>query len=297
VRPAGPLLQYAVLDVFAAGRAPFAGNPLAVVLEADGLSTRQMQALAREFNLSETTFPLPPTAPGADYLLRIFTPAAELPFAGHPSIGSAWLMRESGRAEPIDGILRQECGAGVLPLRFQADGAIELTGGRPALGPPLPPGPLLAAVGLSSADLADEPPRVCGGGVEYAVLAVRPDAVARVSVDAAALRAAPGGASGVAVVSWSPSHRLAHLRMFAPDLGVIEDPATGSAVVALGVWLAASGLVPAHASTSFDVVQGAEIGRPSTLAGTVVTAAGAAVECRVAGTAVPVAAGEIAVPS
>jgi trans-2,3-dihydro-3-hydroxyanthranilate isomerase len=97
-------------------------------------------------------------------------------------------------------------------------------------------------------------------------------------------------------MSWSPSYKVAHLRMFAPDLGVIEDPATGSAVVALGVWLAASGLVAPDGTTAFDVVQGAEIGRPSTLAGTVVTAGGAAVECRVAGTAVPVATGEIAVP-
>src|SRR6476646_11888051 len=101
-------LDYYVVDVFT--DRPFAGNPLAAVFGADDLDTTQMQAIAREFNLSETTFVLAPTTPEATYRLRIFTPMAELPFAGHPSIGTAWVMRDLGRIDA--GPIVQECGAG-----------------------------------------------------------------------------------------------------------------------------------------------------------------------------------------
>ena len=117
-----PQLPYHVVDVFA--EAPFAGNPLAVVLDAEALTTEQMQTLANEFQLSETTFPLRPTpdeaARGVDYRLRIFTPVNELPFAGHPSVGTAWLMARLGRVSP--GTVVQACGAGDLPLDVPADG-------------------------------------------------------------------------------------------------------------------------------------------------------------------------------
>ena len=105
-----PTLPYHVLDVFT--DRPFAGNPLAVVLDADDLSAGQMQAVAREFNLSETTFPLP--SDQADYRVRIFTPGQDLPFAGHPSVGTAWLLARLGRIRT--GPVRQECGAGILPV-------------------------------------------------------------------------------------------------------------------------------------------------------------------------------------
>ena len=114
---AGELL-YHVVDVFVVDGQPFTGNPLAVVLDADRLSAAQMQALAREFALSETAFPLPAQAAGADYRLRIFTPEEELPFAGHPSVGSAWLLSALGRVPAGRSTLRQECGVGVLPVRF-----------------------------------------------------------------------------------------------------------------------------------------------------------------------------------
>src|SRR4051812_22554997 len=123
----GPeLLDYEVVDVFAP-RA-FAGNPLAVVFDADRLTSEQCQALAFEFHLSETSFLSAPTEPGADYRVRIFTPFAELPFAGHPSVGAAHTLVRTGRLAA--GTLRQECGAGVLDLVGDDGGAL-LTGGRP----------------------------------------------------------------------------------------------------------------------------------------------------------------------
>ncbi len=106
------MLTYDVVDVFT-DRA-YAGNPLAVVHGGVGLSTAQMQLIAGEFNLSETVFPLPPTTPDADYRLRIFTPCLELPFAGHPSVGAAWVLAQDGLIGPGDVV--QECGAGLLPV-------------------------------------------------------------------------------------------------------------------------------------------------------------------------------------
>src|SRR5919112_348919 len=122
------MLDYEIVDVFAP-RA-FAGNPLAVVFDADRLTTEQCQALAFEFHLSETSFLSAPTEPGADYKVRIFTPFAELPFAGHPSVGAAHTLVRTGRLG--SGTVRQECGAGVLDLEVDDDGA-RLTGGRPTV--------------------------------------------------------------------------------------------------------------------------------------------------------------------
>src|SRR3954449_6870072 len=154
-----PELQYEVVDVFAP-RA-YAGNPLAVVFDADELSTEQCQALANEFHLSETSFLMRPTEDGAnsgaDYRVRIFTPSAELPFAGHPSVGAAHTLVRSGRLPA--GTLHQECGAGVLDLVVDDDGAL-LTGGPPTVedGPDL--AALAEAVGLSPADTVGIPAQV-----------------------------------------------------------------------------------------------------------------------------------------
>ena len=125
-----PTLPYHVLDVFT--DRPYAGNPLAVVLGGDDLSTESMQAIAREFNLSETTFPT--SSDRADYKVRIFTAGTELPFAGHPSIGTAWLLARLGRI-PV-GDVRQDCAAGVLPITVTESGAT-LTGGTPTVSDPL----------------------------------------------------------------------------------------------------------------------------------------------------------------
>ncbi|MFG2099293.1 MULTISPECIES: PhzF family phenazine biosynthesis protein [Micromonospora] len=282
-------LAYEIVDVFT--DRPFAGNPLAVVFGAEGLATEQMQALALEFNLSETVFVLPPTQVGATYRARIFTPVEELPFAGHPSVGAA--VTASRRGMFGVGQVTQECGAGVLPIQVTATGAT-LTGGTPTLGPELDPEPLLEMAGLSADDHVGPAPRVAGCGLEFPYLPVRPDAVARARVNAAA--AQRYGVEHVSVFSWDADSQTAHTRVFVPGLGVPEDPATGSAALGLGVWLVASGLLPGEGRSSYDVVQGVEINRPSSLACTVTAAGGVAVGATVAGHVMPVARGEIMVP-
>jgi trans-2,3-dihydro-3-hydroxyanthranilate isomerase len=281
-------LDYHVVDVFT--ETAFAGNPLAVVLDAEHLTTAQMQAIAREFNLSETTFPLPPATTGADYRLRIFTPQSELPFAGHPSVGSAWLLHELGRLRA--GRVVQECGAGLLPIEIDAD-AVTLFGGTPHTGPALPADQILPAVGLAAEQVTGTPVRMCGVGLDFAFLHVHPDAVAAARiVDFAALAAV--GSGGLSVFSYDAGR--AHARVFAAGAGVPEDPATGSAALGLGVFLVASGLVGADATTSYVVEQGIEMGRPSRLACTVRTAGGRVEQSSVAGSVVRVAQGRIRVP-
>ena len=116
-----PLRPFLQLDVFA--DRPGNGNPLAVVLDADGLSDEAMQAIARWTRLPETTFVLAPTVPGASYRVRMFSPRREVPFAGHPSVGTAHVLLESGRVALIEGLLHQQCEVGVLPLSVEGDGA------------------------------------------------------------------------------------------------------------------------------------------------------------------------------
>lgn len=292
MRASSATLAYEVVDVFT--DRPFAGNPLAVVLDADDLPDRALQVLAAEFGLSETAFPVQ-AGPGADYRLRIFTPEVELPFAGHPSVGAAWVLHRLGRL--VAGDVVQECGAGLLPVRVGADEVV-LTGGPPTCGPPLDPAALLAAVGLGPGDLAGLPRRA-GAGIEFSYLPVRAGAVALAEPDTAALRRLDLG-TGLSVTSWRPgAHRqpgAAHSRVFVPSVGVAEDPATGSAAVGLGAYLAAAGLVP-DGDTAYVVTQGLEVGRPSTMRCTVRVVAGAAVSTSVAGAVVPIARGEVRRPA
>jgi trans-2,3-dihydro-3-hydroxyanthranilate isomerase len=277
-------LQYEVVDVFT--DTAFAGNPLAVVLDAEHLTTEQMQAIAREFNLSETTFPTSPPE-GATYGLRIFTPATELPFAGHPSVGSASVLHRLGRIEAGDNV--QACGAGLLPVHVGEQ--VTLTGGTPTVGDAVAASPFLAALGLTGADLAGPSTRWAGVGIEFAYVLVRPEALEAVKVDLGAVAAL--GGTGISLVSWDGS--LARTRVFPAGAGIVEDPATGSAALGFGVFLAASGLV-GDGVHDYVVSQGVEMGRPSTLTCRVHVEGGAAVKTTVSGTAVPVARGEIRVP-
>jgi len=280
-----PTLPYHVVDVFT--DRPYAGNPLAVVLGADDLPTESMQAIAGEFNLSETTFPM--SSDRADYKVRIFTPNSELPFAGHPSIGTAWLLARLGRI-PV-GDVRQDCGAGVLPVTVSESGAT-LTGGTPTVSDPLDAEPLLRAIGLEAGSLSGlAPVRTAGTGLEWTYLPVAGEAVARAAPDWVGISRAVSS-MGVAVFSWSDG--VAHLRAMT-DEG-FEDPATGSAALGFGVYLAASGLVP-DGTTEYRIQQGAEIGRPSTLYGTVTTDGGTIATVTVRGGVVPIATGEITPPA
>lgn len=283
------MLRYDVVDVFT-DRA-YAGNPLAVVHDGTDLSTAAMQVIAAEFGLSETAFPLPPTARTADYRLRIFTPGRELPFAGHPSVGAAWVLARAGLIPHGDVV--QECGAGLLPVRVDAAGA-QVQGGTPEVGPRRDGVELAASVGLGAADLDDAVPAgVAAAGIPYAFVVVRPVAVAAAIPDGAVVRAVTQGLTGLVVVSYDRDASRAHLRMFAPEVGVTEDPATGSAAVALGVFLVDRGVLAADGQTGFTVVQGAEIGRPSQLAVLVQARGGAAEQTSVHGNVAALARGEL----
>jgi trans-2,3-dihydro-3-hydroxyanthranilate isomerase len=274
----GPTLAYQVVDVF---------TSTASGLPANDLTTTQMQAIAGEFNLSETAFPL--AAPdGATYGLRIFTPSTELPFAGHPSIGSAWVLRGLGRID--DGANVQACGAGLLPVHVGDQ--VTLTGGTPSCSEPMASAPLLEALGLSGADLAGPAPRWSGAGIDFAFLLVRPEALAHAQPDVP--RIASLGRSGISLVVWDGA--VARCRVFPGGVGVLEDPATGSAALGLGVYLAASGLLQ-DGRHDYVVEQGHEMGRPSTLTCSVDVQDGVAVRTTVSGSVVPIARGEIRVPA
>ncbi|SFL94102.1 PhzF family phenazine biosynthesis protein [Geodermatophilus ruber] len=283
-------LDYEVVDVFAP-RA-FAGNPLAVVFDADELSTEQCQALAFEFHLSETSFLCAPTEPGADYRVRIFTPFTELPFAGHPSVGAAHTLVRAGRLPA--GTVRQECGAGVLDVVVDADGAT-LTGGTPTLEDGPDPAALAEAMGLSAADAVGLRADVAGCGLAFTYLAVHPGLVDHAAPDGDAL-AALGVGDGVSVLSWDAATSTAYARVFAEGLGWGEDPATGSAALGTGVWLVAVGLLAGEGTSSYVVRQGEKLGRPSVLSCTVLASDGRAVAATVQGAVVPVARGRIRVP-
>jgi trans-2,3-dihydro-3-hydroxyanthranilate isomerase len=284
------VLEYEVVDVFAP-RA-FAGNPLAVVFDADGLTTEQCQALAFEFHLSETSFLCAPTQPGAGYRVRIFTPFAELPFAGHPSVGAAHTLVRAGRLPA--GTLRQECGAGVLPIEVNDEGAT-LTGGRPTLEDGPDPALLAEAMGLSTADAVGLPAHVAGCGLPFAYLAVRREVVDEARPEPAAL-AALGVGEGVSVLAWDAEASTVYARVFANDLAWGEDPATGSAALGTGVWLVATGLLDPEGTSSYVVRQGEKLGRPSVLSCTVTAAGGRATGASVQGAVVPIAGGRILVP-
>ena len=290
-------LPFVVLDVFT--DRPFAGNPLAVVLDGENLTGEQMQQIAREFNLSETAFPLRPTeaevASGADYVLRIFTPEVELPFAGHPSVGTAWWLASTGRIGT--GLVHQLCGEGLLPLEV-SDGGATLTGGTPRVGERVSPTAALSAVGLSADALTDREVRVSTAGLPYAVLFVGPEHVARCRPNMQVLKdefSHPQEATGVYVVSWDASARHAHARMFAGDIGSPEDPATGSAALALAARLVADGEF-SDGRTTFTIDQGVEMGRPSRLTMTCDVVAGKADRLQVSGGAVLVSEGTVRVP-
>ncbi|RBY94417.1 phenazine biosynthesis protein PhzF [Blastococcus sp. TBT05-19] len=283
-------LDYEIVDVFAP-RA-FAGNPLAVVFDADDLSTEQCQALANEFHLSETSFLCAPTEPGADYRVRIFTTATELPFAGHPSVGAAHTLVRTGRLAA--GALRQECGAGVLDVVVDGDGAT-LTGGRPTLADGPAAEELARAMGLAPGDATGVPVALAGCGLPFSYLSVTREAVDRAVPDKAALRGL-GVGEGVSVLSWDAATSTAYARVFAQD-DAWEDPATGSAALGTGVWLVESGLLAGEGTSAYTIRQGEAMGRPSVLECTVTADGAVAVGATVRGAVVPVAGGRIRVPS
>jgi trans-2,3-dihydro-3-hydroxyanthranilate isomerase len=267
--------RYITVDVFT-DRA-FSGNPLAVVLDAGGLSTAQMQAIASEFNYAETTFVLPPRDPAHDAQVRIFTVKAEIPFAGHPNVGTAFVLARQATKPPAR--LLFEEGAGLVPVEIlQQDGKVagaELTAPqRLSKLTPLSAEQTAACVSLSTADIRTDrhPPLVVSVGLPFVVaeLASR-DALRRATPEAAAFaRALPRDGSDALYLytrDIPPDEMPCDLqaRMFYPgSSGLSEDPATGSATAAAAALLAdLSG--EQNAELSLRVGQGFDMGRPSLL--------------------------------
>ena len=298
-------IAFEQVDVFT--NSPFSGNPLCVVPDGTGLSTEQMQAIAREMNLSETTFVLPPTDPQAAYWMRIFTPAKEIPFAGHPSVGTAFVMASAGRfplREPVTRIY-QQVGIGTLPLDIEvADGRpgrVIMTQGKPHFGAVLRDwSPIAEALGLDASTLAKSalPAQVVSTGLAHLMVPLPDlDTAGRLRPNFALLDSLlqTTNALGCFVfcLQATAPDTLAHARMFAPGAGVPEDPATGSAAGPLGAYLAVHGVLPKN-QTWFVLEQGIEMGRPSRLWVEVVRdATGMPKTLRVGGTTVPVIRGTI----
>lgn len=252
------------LDVFA--DQPGRGNPLGVVFGADDLDTAAMQALAAWLNLSETTFVLPATQAGADYRLRIFTPRQELPFAGHPSVGTAHAVLERGLAAPKPesqgDALVQECAAGLLPLRITGDGAARVIHVRAPRGieRAAEAGAVLAS--LQGAPRGAVRPALIDNGPRWWCIELADEATVRQLVpDLEAMAAAnrADGSVGVAVFARcvGPDYALV-VRAFVPADGIPEDPVTGSANAAIAAWLHANAALPAP---RFRSSQGREVGR------------------------------------
>jgi PhzF family phenazine biosynthesis protein len=222
-------IPFQQVDVFT--DAPFKGNPVAVVLESEGLSTAQMQAIANWTNLSETTFVQPPADPAADYRLRIFTPHAELPFAGHPTIGSAHAILHSGRVPKQLGRLVQECARGLVELMAD-NGQLFLRLPEPGFGSPTELQLTEAATALGITVAAIERAAIIDVGVVWFIVQLHDsEVVSRLKPDMAgivALSRAP--LTGLTVFGFHQNGGPADIevRSFAPALGVPEDPVCGS---------------------------------------------------------------------
>lgn len=296
------MLTFHTLDVFTTR--PFAGNPLAVVLGADDLSPAQMQVIAREFNLSETIFVQRPRDPANTARVRIFFPVAEIPFAGHPTVGCAIHLASQGEAGDFRKEIRLEEEAGLVPVTVIRKGAVtEAEFTAPVLPHSLPghvAKELAArALGLSPEDIGLPGHRIASwqGGPRFlyvplhdraALARARPhepawsEMMAAAGVDSAYLYTAGQGVDFQA-------------RLFSPTGGIPEDPATGSASAILSAQLHAAGLVMPGVSR-FSLLQGAEMGRPSNLALTVEADGAGPTRIRIRGAAVPIAEGRIRVP-
>ena len=260
--------RFMQLDVFS--RLPLLGNPLAVVIDGDGLDDATMQAFARWTNLSETTFLLPPTCSDADYRVRIFTPRQELPFAGHPSVGSAYAAIESALVPSGKVELAQECAAGLLPVRVEGkgDGRIIHVQAPPARLHPVDPaerGRLAQALQVDLAQarmrLVDNGPRwlVCDLHEAAAVRRLQPDLPLLAAISEAT------GAVGISVFGRASASDAAGdaamaVRAFCPGDGIPEDPVTGSANAAIMAFLAELG-DPDDYGLDYRASQGREVGR------------------------------------
>jgi len=264
--------SFVTVDVFTERR--FGGNPLAVFPDARGLSDAAMQSLATEFNLSETTFVLPPADPANTARVRIFNRTHEMAFAGHPNVGTGYALAQQGRDK--DGVLRFEEIAGLVEVKVERDAAGALAGTTIAapqplsLGVKVPAESVAACAGLVATDVlrAAHPPMVATVGMSFVLAEVSPAALSRAAPNIGEFRAAvarqpelAGRLSLYMYVRGGDKSRI-RARMFAPLAGTWEDPATGSAATPLAALLLS---FTKDESARFAIEQGVEMGRPSLL--------------------------------
>jgi trans-2,3-dihydro-3-hydroxyanthranilate isomerase len=276
--PEQRLLKFYQADVFTED--PFGGNPVAVFPDAHGLTDYQLQQIAREMNLSETVFVLPPTDQAAVVRLRIFTPTQEIPFAGHPVLGTFYVLAQLGLIAATDGVTRvmQECNIGLFPVELHArEGRIchvVMTQPKPEFLGPVDEMEdvykIAGVLGLPKYAITGMkwPIEVVSTGLPVLIVPVRTlTAVRSIQPNASTIMdlCSHFGANGIMVfttVTVEPSATV-HARMFAPSIGILEDPATGSASGALGAYLVQNGVVDVAPTTDIVVEQGYEIERPS----------------------------------
>ncbi len=296
-------LPFSTYDVFT--DTPYTGNPLAIVEDAGGMTTAQMQTIAREFNLSETIFVCPPEDPDHTASVRIFFPTAEIPFAGHPTIGCAThlaaqrhgdgdfetlvTLEEQAGLVPVtvvreNGVIRAEFTAPQVPVPLGGDTSAELIG--PALG-----------LSPNQIGYGDHVPRVWKAGPDFLFVPLAgPHGLA------AAKPTQPHWAelarnTNESVFLYTPAgERTFRTRMFAPDHGIPEDPATGSASAILAAQLLMGGDLDPDGETGFTLIQGVEMGRRSEIGLTVACEGGKLTAIRIAGTAVPIMSGHVTLP-
>ena len=289
--------NFETYDVFTADR--FAGNPLAVIMNAEGLSGEEMQTITREYNLAETSFILPPEDPANTARVRIFTPGYEMPFAGHPTVGTAIAI---ARARGLSGELQLELNAGLFPVSVEASdegGFAEFANPNlPAQTGPAPAPELIeAALSLPEGvlDRGAAKVRRVGAGVDFIYCRASMEIVRDAKVNSAAWEALNiDEIVGIYLYTEGGEAKDAayHSRMFAPGAGIVEDPATGSAAAALPGHIALSGEL-IDGEHRWVIEQGFEMGRPSRIRATVKAEAGAVQSVRIGGDAVKMQEGQI----
>lgn len=259
--------RYRVVDVFT--QTPLEGNPLAVFPDASAIDDGTMQRIAREMNLSETVFAVPSTRPDCAARIRIFTPSMEMLFAGHPTIGGSFVLLEEGIVSKQAGHFQLEEKIGPVPVRVEP-------GDSPLIWLMTPPikfgktydrAVCARALGLNLGDLLDIEPQVVSAGNPNIFIPLRDkSAVDRAWIEMQGLRTIKSAADdAVCVFVFAPTADGAYSRMFAPEHGVVEDPATGSATGPLAAFMIRHGLRPAGKSSRFISEQGTKIGRRSIL--------------------------------
>ena len=289
---------FVTVDVFTDRR--FGGNPLTVFPDASGLSDAEMQSLAAEFNLSETTFVLPSVDSANTARVRIFNRTAEMPFAGHPNVGTGWVLAGMGRAR--DGLLRFEEIAGLVEARVDGAGIVTIAAPQPlSLGAEMPADLVAGCVGIDVGDvvISNHRPVAASVGNPFVIAEVTGAALTRAAPDLGRFRSAIGvfpslGPRRLPLYLYAHDGRSADVtrlraRMFSPLSGTIEDAATGSAATPLAALLLS---LTKESNARYDITQGVEMGRPSLLACTARHTSDG-IRTTVGGGCVPVLRGEI----